>query len=100
MLERGVLTGKQRRHLRALAHPLRPIVQIGKDGINEGVIAAIDRALADHELVKVKVGDDGIERESAAREVAAQTASEVAQVLGNILLLYRARKDNPKITLP
>lgn len=96
-----MLTGKQRRHLRALAHPLKPIVQIGKDGIDDGVIAAIDRALADHELVKVKVGDaEGREREAVAREVAAQTASEVAQVLGNIVLLYRAREDGPTIALP
>lgn len=95
-----MLTGKQRRHLRALAHSLRPIVQIGKGGINDDVIAAVDRALTDHELVKVKVGVEGLEREAAAREVAAQTASEVAQVLGNVLLLYRARKDKPAIALP
>lgn len=95
-----MLTGKQRRHLRALAHSLKPIVQIGKDGINAGVIAAVDRALTDHELVKVKVGEDGLEREAAAQEVAAQTQSEVAQVLGNVLLLYRARKDKPAIQLP
>ena len=95
-----MLTGKQRRHLRALAHSLRPIVQIGKDGINDAVIAAIDRGLEDHELVKVKVGEKRLERASAAREVATQTASEVAQILGNILLLYRARKHEPAITLP
>ncbi len=100
VLERGVLTGKQRRHLRALAHSLKPIVQIGKDGISDGVIAAVDRALEDHELVKVKVSEESMERETAAREVAAQTGSEIAQVLGNVLLLYRARKDKPAITLP
>lgn len=96
-----MLTGKQRRHLRALAHSLRPIVQIGKDGIDDGVIAAIDRALTDHELVKVNVGQaEGLEREAAAREIAAQTSSEVAQILGNNLLLYRPRKDKPTIALP
>lgn len=96
-----MLTGKQRRHLRALAHSLKPIVQIGKDGIDDGVVAAVDRALLDHELVKVKVGEAaGLAREQAAAAVAAKTASEVAQVLGNIVLLYRAREDKPTITLP
>lgn len=96
-----MLTGKQRRHLRALAHSLKPIVQIGKDGITDGVIAAVDRALTDHELVKVHVGQaEGLEREAAARQVAAQTASEVAHVLGNNLLLYRPRKEKPTIALP
>lgn len=96
-----MLTGKQRRHLRALAHSLKPIVQLGKDGIDEGVIAAVDRALADHELVKVKVGDGAsMDRETAAQELASHTASEVAQVLGNVVLLYRAREDSPTIELP
>jgi len=96
-----VLTGKQRRHLRALAHSLRPVVQLGKDGIDEGVIAAVDRALADHELVKVKVGEAAsLDRDTAANEIASQTASEVAQILGNMVLLYRAREENPTIELP
>ena len=96
-----MLTGKQRRHLRALAHSLRPVVQLGKDGIDEGVIAAVDRALADHELVKVKVGEAAsLDRDTAANEIASQTASEVAQILGNMVLLYRAREENPTIELP
>lgn len=96
-----MLTGKQRRHLRALAHPLRPIVQVGKGGLDEGVIAAVDRALADHELVKVKIGEAAdLDRHEAADELASRTHSEVAQVLGNIALLYRADPDDPKIELP
>ena len=93
-----MLTGKQRRHLRALAHALRPIVQIGKSGVDAGLVAAVDRALADHELVKVKVGDGaGLERHAAADQLASQTNSEVAQVLGNVVVLYRADPDEPKI---
>jgi len=96
-----MLTGKQRRHLRALGHELKPIVQVGKDGIDDGVIAALDRALADHELVKLKIGDGaGLDRQEAANELAAQTHSEVAQVLGNTVLLYRADPEDPKIVLP
>ena len=96
-----MLTGKQRRHLRALAHELKPIVQVGKGGIDDGLVKAIDRALADHELVKVKIGEGaGLDRHEAADEIAAQTHSEVAQVLGNVVVLYRADPEDPQITLP
>ncbi len=96
-----MLTGKQRRHLRALAHPMKPIVQVGKDGLDDGLVAAVDQALADHELVKIKVGESaGVDRHAAADELAAKTHSEVAQVLGNIVLLYRPHPEDPTIKLP
>jgi RNA-binding protein len=96
-----VLSGKQRRHLRALAHDLRPIVQVGKGGIDDGVVAAVDQALVDHELIKVKVGENaGMDRQDVADDLAAKTKSEVAQVLGNIVLLYRAHPEEPTIVLP
>jgi RNA-binding protein len=96
-----MLTGKQRRHLRALGHELKPIVQLGKGGIDEGLVAALDQALTDHELVKIKIGDAaGLDRNEAADELAKQTNSEVAQVLGYTVLLYRADPDDPKIKLP
>lgn len=98
---RAVLTGKQLRHLRGLGHELRPIVQIGKDGIDDGVVAAVDRALTDHELVKVKIAEAAaLDRHDAADAIASATRSEVAQVLGNTLLLYRADPDEPAIILP
>lgn len=96
-----MLTGKQRHHLRGLGHELKAIVQIGKDGIDDGVIAAVEQALADHELIKVKVGEgSGLDRHEAADAIAQRTGSEVAQVLGNTLLLYRANPDEPTIVLP
>jgi RNA-binding protein len=98
-----VLTGKQRHHLRGLGHELRPIVQIGKDGIDDGVVAAVDRALTDHELVKIRVNVGeavDLDRHDAAEAIAKRTHSEVAQVLGNTLLLYRANPDQPAIVLP
>ncbi len=96
-----MLSSKQRRHLRSLAHSLKPIVQIGKGGIDDGLVGAIDQALLDHELIKVKVGENaGMEREEAAAQIATRTKSHVAQVLGNIVLLYRAHPDEPTIVLP
>ena len=96
-----MLTGKQRRHLRALGHDLRPIVQVGKGGIDDGLVAAVDHALDDHELVKLKLGEAaGLDRHEAADAIARRTHSEVAQVLGNTVLLYRAHPDEPQIVLP
>ncbi|HEY5946944.1 MAG TPA: ribosome assembly RNA-binding protein YhbY [Kofleriaceae bacterium] len=96
-----MLTGKQRRHLRGLGHELKAIVQVGKDGIDDGLVAAIDQALADHELIKIKIGDAaGLDRNEAADQLAEKTHSEVAQVLGYTVLLYRADPEDPKIKLP
>ena len=96
-----MLTGKQRRHLRALGHELKVIVQVGKGGIDAGLVTAVNQALADHELVKIKVADNAdMDRHEAADEIAKQTKSDVAQVLGNTVLLYRADPDEPKIELP
>jgi RNA-binding protein len=95
------LTGKQRRHLRALGHGLKVVAQVGKEGLTDGLVAAIDQALADHELVKVRVGEAaGIERHEAAAELAGRTDSAVAQVLGSTILLYRPDPEEPRIALP
>lgn len=95
-----MLSGKQRRHLRALAHELNPVVQVGKGGIDDGLIAAVAQALLDHELIKVKVPASGGERHDVADELAAKTQSEVAQVLGNIVVLYKPHPEKPEIVLP
>lgn len=94
------LTGKQRRYLRGLGHELTVVVQVGKGGIDDGLVCAIDQALIDHELIKIKIGDAAnLDRHEAAEALAARTKSEVAQVLGYTVLLYRAA-DEPKIILP
>ena len=95
------LTGKQRRHLRGLGHGLDPVVHIGKDGLSEAFVAAVDQALGDHELIKVRILDTtGLDRHEAAEALAKATSSEVAQVLGNTILLYRADPEKPVIELP
>ena len=94
------LNGKQRRKLRALGHALEPIVQIGKDGLTDGVAGALDGALAVHELVKVKLGSSAPDdRHGAAATLARRTKSELVQVLGKVILLYRRHPHEPKITL-
>ncbi len=95
------LSGKQRRYLRSLGHALNPVVQIGRDGLSEAVIAAIGEALEAHELIKIRVGSaSDLEREEAAAQAARATGAEVAQVLGNTALLYRRHPEKPVIALP
>lgn len=95
------LTGKQRRFLRARGHHLDPVLQVGKEGLSPAFLDALDQALAHHELVKVRVGSNALlDRRSAAEELASRTGSEIAQVLGNTLLLYRPHPEEPQIVLP
>ncbi|HXX30438.1 MAG TPA: ribosome assembly RNA-binding protein YhbY [Myxococcaceae bacterium] len=94
------LSGKQRRTLRALGHHLRPVVQVGHSGVTDALVAALEQALHDHELVKVKVSENAPgTRAEIASALAASTGSEVAQLLGRTALLYRPRPDDPKIVL-
>jgi RNA-binding protein len=94
------LTSKQIRRLRALGHALEPVVQIGKDGVTDGVAKALDGALATHELVKVKLGPSAPDdRHDAAAALARRTGSELVQVLGKVILLYRRHPEEPKIEL-
>jgi RNA-binding protein len=95
------LTGKQRRHLRALGHHLDPVVQLGKAGLTDGVVTAVDAVLEQHELVKVRVGTEcPDDRNDVADALAERLGAEVAQVLGRTLLLYRRHPKEPKIKLP
>ncbi|RMG20265.1 MAG: ribosome assembly RNA-binding protein YhbY [Deltaproteobacteria bacterium] len=95
------LTGKQRRHLRALGHHLAPVVQVGQGGVSAEVSAAVDAALATHELIKVKIGDnaDG-SRKQLARQLAERSGAHLVQVLGRTVLLYRRHPERPRIRLP
>ena len=97
-IEPDTLTGKQRHHLRGLAHALKAIVLIGREGVTDAVVAATEQALLDHELIKVKVSDTAdLDRNEAAEELAKRTNSHLAQVLGFTFLLFKAHPDNPKI---
>jgi len=99
-MTREGLTGNQRRYLRALGHHLDPVVRVGHAGVTEAVGRALDRALLDHELVKVKLAPAGGDADETAAELARMTGSDCAQVLGHTALLYRRREENPRIELP
>jgi RNA-binding protein len=96
-----MLTGKQRRYLRGLGHHLEPVVLVGHEGVSEGVVGAVGAALFDHELVKVRLGENaGDDRQELATSLAEQSQAELVQVLGRTVLLYRRRAEEPEIELP
>lgn len=93
------LAGFQRKYLRGLAHSYKPLVQVGQSGITESVVKAVDSALIDHELIKVRLQRPE-DKKSAAQEIADKTGSELLGLVGHTLILYRRNQDEPKIELP
>jgi RNA-binding protein len=95
------LSEKQKKHLRRLGHPLSPIVMLGNAGLTPGVVMELDRALADHELVKVsaRLGERSA-RDAALETLATQTSSEIVQRVGNVGLFYRRSAELARILLP
>ena len=95
-----MLTGKQKRFLRALGHSLNPVIMVGKGEVGEALIKETSEALAAHELIKVKVLEScAMDRHDVAANLAAACSADVAQVLGRTLLLYK-KGDTPKLQLP
>lgn len=88
------------KRFRRIGHSLKPVVLLGSDGLSEGVLAEVNRALEDHELIKVRVGGEDREaRAEAIRQMADICQAEVVQTIGKIVLLYRrARKPDPKLS--
>ncbi len=96
------LTGSQRKHLRGVAHGYKPIVQIGKEGLTDNVIGAIDSAIAARELIKVKIAADRDDREALVPVIEARINCECVGMIGRIAILYRQHPDpeKRKINLP
>ncbi len=100
-LESDPLSGKQRRHLRSLAHGLKPTVSVGRQGLSDPVLASVEDAYNGTELIKVRLERAcELDRKEAAAQLAAATDSHLIQVLGRTVLLYRADPDEPVIQLP
>lgn len=88
------LSNEQKKSLRAIGHELHPIVTVASNGLTEGVIDELNRALDDHELIKIKVsvGDREVKKQ-VIEEIIHITGAELAQQIGNTALLLRR---NPK----
>lgn len=88
------------KQLRAIGHKLKPVVTIAGNGLTEGVMAELERALGDHELIKVKLAAGSREaRAELGREVCDRTGAELIQAIGNVLLiLRRAAEPDPRLS--
>jgi RNA-binding protein len=95
------LTSKQKQFLKGLAHPLEPIVRVGRGKLKDSVIEETKKSLLAHELIKVRIeSDDSAERRSIAESLASAAGAEVAGSVGKIVMLYREREEKPAIKLP
>ena len=95
------LTGKQKRHLRSLAHHLKPVLNIGKQGLAEAVLAQLEANLLEHELIKVKLLKTcPMDKDECAEAVQGRTGAALAQSLGRTLLFYRPHPEKPQLELP
>lgn len=96
-----MLKGKQKRFLRAKAHHLNPIFQVGKGGVNENMVQQIADVLEARELIKVSVLQNCEEdRDTVAEKLSSGARAELVQVIGNTIVLYKESKENKQIELP
>mgnify|MGYP001051370457 CR=1 FL=1 len=96
------LSNSQRDYLRREAHSLKPLVQIGKQGLTEAVQASIEQALSTRELIKVKFLDFRDQKQELSEELARNLGGILVSVIGNIAIIYRQHPDAEKrqIVLP
>lgn len=96
-----MLTGKQKSHLRSLAHHLDPIFQVGKGGVNDNLIQQIKEALEARELLKVSILQNcEQEKDEVAESLAQGAGAELVQLIGKTIVLYKESKENKEIELP
>lgn len=95
------MTPKQRAYLRSLAHPLKPIVHIGKEGVTEATVSTLREAFNTRELLKAKVLETAPMSARETGEALAEQVEEahVVQVIGRTIVLYRPHPERPKISL-
>ncbi len=92
-----MVSTKLRKALRAAGHHLSPVVQVGKEGVTEAVLAQLHDQLAAHELVKVRIGTESPEdRFEAAERLGAAAGASIAQILGRTVLVYRRHPEKPR----
>ena len=93
------MNAKLKKRLRAIGHELKPVVTVAGNGLSSGVLTELNRALDDHELIKVKIVGDREERDAVIQEIEAIEDTEVVQKIGGIALVYRpAREPNPALS--
>ena len=98
------LKGFQKKYLRGISHGLKAVVLIGKEGLTDGLIRAVDEGLAQHELIKIKFNDfkEKEQKTAISGEITARTGSALADLIGHTAILYRQQADpeRRRIRLP
>lgn len=94
------LVNSQKKQFKAIGHKLKPIVTLAENGLSENVLKEIERALNDHELIKIKIHSENRDEKIALIEdVCQQTSSTLVQSIGNIALIYRSNPQaNPRLS--
>ena len=93
------LQGYQRKWLRGRAHDLSPVVLVGDNAITDGIIAAVDQALLDHELIKVRLHRPK-NKKGMAQELADRSKAHLCGLIGHTVILYRPHPEKPHIQVP
>lgn len=94
------LKGSQRTYLRGLAHSLKPVIQIGKNGLTPELIQAIREALQAHELIKIKFIEFKEERKSLSKTIETETGAELVGLIGHVAIYYLQHPDPEKRKIP
>lgn len=95
-----MLSNEEKKRYRAIGHKLNPIIAVGGKGVTESLLTELERALEDHELIKIKLAIlDGQERQQVIDEVCQQTGAQAVQSIGKTALLFRAaKKPKPRLS--
>jgi len=95
------LTNNQKKHLRSLAHDLRPIVMVGQHGLSDAVLAELESTMTKHELLKIKVrASDRDKKQEIVDKILIFSKAALVQIIGGVLVIYRPFDENPSIILP
>lgn len=95
------LTNNQKKFLRAKGHTLKPVVMIGQHGLSASVLAELQSSMHTHELLKIKIRtENNQQKQQIIDEIVRVLNANLVQVIGNIMVIYHAFDENPKIILP
>ena len=95
-----MITSKQRAKLKSISHNIKPIINIGKNGISDNLMIQINDLLEAREIIKIKILSNNLDKsKNLINSIIKETNSEFIQFLGNIITIYRKSKKNQKIEL-
>ncbi|MBF0446153.1 MAG: YhbY family RNA-binding protein [Magnetococcales bacterium] len=93
------LQGFQKKYLRGLAHNLKPLVLVGREGVTAAVLLVVDQALLDHELIKVRFNDFKTEKKALCAQIAENSGGDLVGMVGHVAIFYRPHPKVDKRTI-